>query len=511
MEGERVTALNVSMGRLTLLRRCSTSVDGHMDSTWDPVVDLQPADAVESAALSSPSGDLSARLRWSAGEGPQGASASAASPEVVSVSFGCVSLVYPPGFFSRLAPFLGAVLPPGYAHKPSEHATGAGASPAEGDSPSDVKSTIVGAPALDRPASSGEERGAGHTRSAPAWLRGGTALGASIISLHVALLSGEEAGEVAVVMALSRLSAHLGPVRTAARAGSLVDNLYRICTGPVPSHGLRVSAGGILWGIAVPWEYRGASASRPVDAGDEEEDLPAGSRPISSAFGVQALLAVSESGAEGGSPTLGGTGLAGSAEAGELEPEEGASPGVSLGWVLRVAVEPIHVRLSRVHLAALSAVVSAMLHEVRVLDDSFGRPTLGGAPEATTGPEGAPRYVWEGPPEDAASWVERVCVDVQGLWCVVATGAVPPLAEQPAAPRDAHVVVQCRQVELRVQGPSAGTTPEQPVLDESVVARHYLRKYVVEDAVGGHMPPRPSHALGFCTSHIFQGSQTSLG
>lgn len=481
VEGERVTALNVSVGRLALLRRCSTAADGHVDSTWDHVVEVQPADAVESAALSSPSGDpLAARLRWSAAEEPLGGSTCTGSPEVVSVSFGCVSLVYPPGFPSRLAPFLAAVLPPSADLPNPEQATTAGrACGTSGTSP-------AGGDAAEE-ASSGEGRGTPDARSAPAWLRGGTALGASVISLHVAVLSGEDAGEVAVVMALSRLSAHLGPVRTSARAGSLVADLYGICTGAVPQHGLRVSAGGVQWGIAVPWVYRGSPTSRAGDAEDDEGDLAPGSRPLNSAFGVQALLAASESGTEGtpGAPTPEGPGAAaaGPVAAAGQGPEEGGtgaatcgSPArMSGGWVLRVAVEPIHVMLSRVQLAALSAVVSAMWDEVGALGDGIRSPRLCGPPDATSGPGGAPR-MWDRAPEDAASWVDCVGVHVEGLWCVVASGAVPQLAEQPPAPRDSQLVVQCRQVEVRVQGATAGAAPDPPVLVDLGGMRGALKK-----------------------------------
>jgi hypothetical protein len=276
---------------------------------------------------------------------------------------------------------------------------------------------------------------------------------------------------------MSRLSAHLGPVRRLARPGGLVADLYGILAGPVPPHGLRISAVGLQFGACMPWVPRAGPGERPGDAEDDVE-LPPGAWPISEPFEVQALLAAcdggttgsaqdhmqgsyaeeSGSGADGpnGSPVEAST-CSTAAPAGGGNLEGGTVPGLSQSkalWALSVAVAPVCLRFRRTELAVLAAIGDAVSAEAASLGtEGAETPAL---PQQATLPKEA---TWQPAPEEATSWVDGMGLDVQGLCCVVASGEVPELASQPCAPCGSHVLLQCREALLWLQGASAGTLP----------------------------------------------------
>eukprot|EP00884_Botryococcus_braunii_P012745 jgi/Botrbrau1/21471/Bobra.0216s0079.1 len=468
IDGERLTALDVSVAHLALLRRYTASGDAHVDSSWDHVIDLCPAEAIESVALTSPSGEpLALRLVWRppdvppAGVPPSyGDAASPASPEVVSVSVGCVSLVYPPGFASRLFAFFASLWQSPAEQSPHapERGRGSEGAPALGPTGGPVPEVTLGT------GSPGE----------PRWLLGGLVVGVSVMSIHLAALSGEGPGEAAVVMGVSRLSAHLGHVRTSARPGGLVAELYGIQAGPVPQHGLRVSAVGLQLGAAIPWVPRAGSVDRAGDA-DDDVELPPGAWPVSDPFEVQALLA--GSGGSTRATSQGGTTdgpqgaepLGGPAEADGCA-EAGGSVGSTMqythedphGWVLSVAVAPVSVRLKRSELAVLAAVADALAMEAAALGSRSQEAVFGELPDQALAPEQAMGGANVNAPAETESWVDGVGLDVQGLWCVAASEAMPGLISQPCDPHGSHVIVQCREAVAWLQGASSGVAVRLP-------------------------------------------------
>jgi hypothetical protein len=273
VDGEGVTSLDVSLEQVALMRYVppdpgSGPLEG-VPPMWAHVISVQPVESVESAALTGPAQEpLGLRVRWSAAETPpEGREGGGTGTlELASVHVGRLSVVYAPGFPTDMLLFLGPLVsnpatqcsPQTCGNVPLDHrpvpedaerggASAKSAGPAMRAELSEAMAREVepdlAGPKGGRVTDTGAENGeavTGETGSGsgdvsegemrvpppwPHWLGGRLAGGLSILSLEVVALSGSGAGEAAAILAVSRLSAHLGPVRPGARAGSLVADL----------------------------------------------------------------------------------------------------------------------------------------------------------------------------------------------------------------------------------------------------------------------------------------------
>ena len=82
----------------------------------------------------------------------------------------------------------------------------------------------------------------------PAWLTGGVALSASVLSLQLGGLSSPGARAEAFLVSVERCTVHLGTYRPSARPGSLLAQLLSLHKQALPGGGLRVARHPVVCG-----------------------------------------------------------------------------------------------------------------------------------------------------------------------------------------------------------------------------------------------------------------------
>lgn len=357
------------------------------------VLGLHAVGSVESPALTQQDGQsLALRVHWQAA-----AEVRALAEQKIAVHLGQLYASYAPGLLTELRAYLIQAWSPQEPRMPGSsppdaadtQRTGARfSSPALLDSRGADRTAgyvlnedVVGSP-FSTESGSGDQRGEEQTAqgseshlSPPAWLAGGIALSASALSLQLALLSSQAAAASALCVSIERCSVHLGPLKPAARPGSLLAQLFSLQKQALPRIGLRASLSGVQLSVATQWRH---AACR---AGEAEAVLVAAEAlPVSDPVDVLALVNTTPP----------------RETAGETPESEQASG----SWVLSAAVSPLNVQLSGLQLAAGMAAAQGAQAEI-------ARSFLSQLPKPPKIDDGR---------EQQVTWLSGAAVRVTGLW-----------------------------------------------------------------------------------------------
>ena len=319
---------------------------------------------MESHALTQQDGSLLAvRMHW------QASSEGGASPgQKTAVHVGQLSAIYAPGLLTELRAYFSqawgsqdqAQTASNAAHVETQEealssrsAGGIGrvSGMTAGARSTDSTEASLGYALNDAPSQSGvrEEGTAPLVESRmlpPAWLTGGVALSASVLSLQLGVLSSPGARAEAILVSVERCTVHLGTYRPSARPGSLLAQLLSLHKQALPGEGLRVALSGIQLCVATCWLHAASQA------GDPEAVLAAaGAEAISEPMDFLALV----------SPT----------EAALASSSASENPETPSSWVASAAVSPVSMQLSGMQLAALLAAALGVQAEIRT---GFSQP-----------------------------------------------------------------------------------------------------------------------------------------
>ena len=250
----------------------------------------------------------------------------------------------------------------------------------------------------------------------PAWLTGGIVLSASALSLQLALLSSQAARASALCVSIERCSVHLGPLKPAARPGSLLAQLFSVQKQALPRTGLRASLSGVQLSVAAQWRH---AACR---AGEAEAVLAAAEAlPVSDPVDVLALVNTT-------APTE---------TAGETPESEQSLD----SWVLSAAVSPVKFQLSGLQLAAAMAAAQGAQAEI-------ARGFL-----HSQSPE--PPQIDHGR-EQQVTWLSGAAGRVTGLWLLHSpTGAAQLAAKLDNGPCDSQLASICSADTIELSARSA--------------------------------------------------------
>ncbi len=238
------------------------------DATLQDVFRLQAAHGIEHSALQGRQGQpLACHMVWK----PQH---NASREHQVSVHVGSITAVHVPGLITSIITFAGLV-----THKPQSAseaaaATAGAAAAAAALKPSGPKNT-AGEGSLAKLLSS---QAAADTKQPES--SSGLSLSLSVLGIGLGALSSAEPSSHAVWLTCLKLSAHLGQIRARGRPGSLVAGLLSMQKGPLPQHGLRVSAAGVQLGLIPLWS----------GITDVSKLWPAGVQEVTEPIEMQALL-----------------------------------------------------------------------------------------------------------------------------------------------------------------------------------------------------------------------------
>jgi len=211
----------------------------------------------------------------------------------------------------------------------------------------------------------------------PAWLTGGTALSASVLSLQLGILSSQGTQAEAFLLSVDRCSMHLGPFKPSARPGSLLAELFSLQKQALSGTGLRVALSGVQLCAATHWMH---AASR---AGEAEAVLMAtGAEAVSGPLDLLALVSLT--------PAAG-------------QPDNISERQEALdSWILSAALSPVSMQLSGLQLAAVSAAAQGVQAESRT---GFSKP-LQERVQPLPSREDTQR----------ARWLTGAALHVKGLW-----------------------------------------------------------------------------------------------
>ena len=398
------------------------------------VLGLHAVESVESPALTQQDGQsLALRVHWQAA-----AELPARAEQKIAVHLGQLYASYAPGLLTELRAYLIKAWSPQEPRMPGSsppdaadtQQTGARfSSPALLDSRGADRTAghvlnedVVRSP-FSRKSSSGDQRseeeklqGSESHLSPPAWLTGGIALSASALSLQLALLSSQAAAASALCVSIERCSVHLGPLKPAARPGSLLAQLFSLQKQALPRIGLRASLSGVQLSVATQWRH---AACR---AGEAEAVLAAAEAlPISDPVDVLALVNTTPP----------------RETAGETPESEHASD----SWVLSAAVSPVNVQLSGLQLAAGMAAAQGAQAEIA---RSFLHSQSPEPPKIDDGRE------------QQVTWLSGAAVRVTGLWLLHSpTGTAQLAAKLGNEPCDSQLASICSADTIEISAQSA--------------------------------------------------------
>lgn len=356
---------------------------------------LHPVEAVESPALTQQDGSLlAARMHWQAGS-----EGGAAPGQKVAVHVGQLSAIYAPGLLSELRAYSSqawdfqdqAQTSSNAAHMETQEealssrparSIGRVLAMEAGARSTDSTEALLGYVENKAPSQSGvSEEGLGpllESRMLPsAWLTGGIALSASVLSLQLGVLSSPGALAEAFLVIIERCTMHVGAYRPSARPGSLLAQLLSLHKQAHPVAGLRVALSCIQLCVATRWLH---AASR---AGEPEAVLAgAGAEAFSEPIDFLALV----------TPTA-----AAPASLSGSENQETPS-----SWVASAAFSPVSMQLSGLQLTALLAAALAVQAEIRT---GFSQPLN--------------EHLWTQPAQadrQPATWLTGAALSMTGLW-----------------------------------------------------------------------------------------------
>ena len=208
---------------------------------------LQAAHGIEHSALQDAQGQpLACHVHWKPQHG-------VVVEHQVSVHLGTVTAVHVPGFITTFATFAGLASPKSSA-----------ASTPQPSSPKEPKDQ----------ARHNEPPGANTVRTAS------VSLSLSVLGIGCGAMSSAGSDAHAAWVVCSKLSLHLGQIRARGRPGSLAAGLLSLQKGPLPEHGLRVSAVGVQLGVVPRWQ----------GTTDASTLWPAGVQELSEPIEMQALV-----------------------------------------------------------------------------------------------------------------------------------------------------------------------------------------------------------------------------
>ena len=451
-------------------------------------------DNVESPALTQQDGTLLAmRVHWQAGsEGGAGPG------QKIAVHVGQLFAGYPPGFLTELRTYLSAVWISQEVTQTAFSAAHAVDSKQHLDrtagSMSRLQNVAAGPRSIDSTeASLRHDEGVGPSQSEenpkqllestalpPAWLTGGIALSASVLSLQLGVLSSPGTQAEAFLVSIERCSMHLGPYKPSARPGSLLSELFSLHKQALPGAGLRVALSGIQLSVATHWLH---SVSRAGEA--EAVLMAAGAEAVSEPIDLLALV----------------TPVAAAVAAGTEPGRQEASD----SWVASAAVSPVSMQLSGMQLAAVIAAAQGVQAEIK---SGFAEPMQ---ERTLTQPAQNDRQ--------PITWLTGAAVHVQGLWLMHSPGgAVRHAAKLGAWQSDSRPASICHAetIAVSVQSSAAQSGMSVTVREPTIAVSPGLQLSIPAVELSIEDTPQPPAAseseggLSNADAHKWQGPTTKV-